>query len=261
VHHALLWNVEPVLQPLLAVCVFAVLAFFCRPPSQYSLVCRQNRRLLVALAIYMGGALLAASRPETLFAHYANFLLFPAVCLGGIAVANATPRSRRAWFVVSALIAIVPLSVHVCHYYRFAVAMRAELRHPTADSNDRIAGVVEEIRHTRPVTSLAIWGWAPGVYVLTGIPPATRDAIGHFVISPGPLQGYFRRRFVGDLRRRMPDVFIDAIAPGPLLWNWSLADGYESDPELRLFVDQNYELVDQLELVPGPKKIRFFLRR
>jgi len=81
------------------------------------------------------------------------------------------------------------------------------------------------------------------------------------VISPGPLQRYFRRRFVSDLRQQMPDVFIDAVASGAFLWTWSVADGYESDPELRLFVDKNYELVNQLELAPGPKKVRFFLRR
>jgi hypothetical protein len=75
------------------------------------------------------------------------------------------------------------------------------------------------------------------------------------------LQGYFRRRFLSDLRRQMPDVFIDAVAHGAFLWNWSIVDGYESDPELRLFVDKNYELLDQLELMPGPKKIRFFSRR
>jgi len=247
------------LQPLLPVCLFAVLAFFWRSPNQYSDVRRQDRRLMVALAMYMGAALLAISRPATLFLHYANFLLFPAACLAGIAIANATPRSRRTWFVISALIAVVPISLQALCYY--TVAMRSVRGDSTTDSNERIARVFVEIRQTRRVASLAIWGWAPGVYVLTGIPPATRDSIGHFVISPGPLQRYFRRRFVSDLRQQMPDVFIDAVASGAFLWTWSVADGYESDPELRLFVDKNYELVNQLELAPGPKKVRFFLRR
>ena len=50
-------------------------------------------------------------------------------------------------------------------------------------SNDRIAAVIAEVQKTHPVRSLAIWGWAPGVYVLTDIPPATRDSVGHFIIS------------------------------------------------------------------------------
>jgi hypothetical protein len=82
------------------------------------------------------------------------------------------------------------------------------------DSNERIAAVVRDIQGTHPVRSLAIWGWAPGVYVLTGIPPATRDVIGFPAITPGPMQGYFRARFVGDLRQKAPDLFIDTVVQG-----------------------------------------------
>jgi hypothetical protein len=100
------------------------------------------------------------------------------------------------------------------------------------------------------------------VYVLTGIPPATRDAVGFFVISPGPLQQYFRARFVGDLREKSPDLFIDAVAPDAQMWvNWTENDGYESDPQLRKFVEDSYSLVGQLKLVKGAKPVRFFARR
>ena len=101
--------------------------------------------------------------------------------------------------------------------------------------------MIGQLRQSRRVDSLAIWGWTPGVYVLTGVPPATRDAIGHFVISAGPLQAYFRGRFLNDLRRAMPDVFIDAVAPGAFLWYWTGDEGYETDPELQRFIDQYYE--------------------
>lgn len=130
------------------------------------------------------------------------------------------------------------------------------------DSNERIAAVVRDIRRTHPVRSLAIWGWAPGVYVLSGMPPATRDSIGHFVISQGPMQKYFQARFLGDLREKRPDLFVDAVAPDAFMWRgWSDNDGYESDPQLRKFVEDNYILVEELTLVNGAKPIRFFARR
>ena len=130
------------------------------------------------------------------------------------------------------------------------------------DSNERIADVVHDIQKTRSVRSLTIWGWAPGVYVLTGIPPATRDVIGHFVITQGPMQGYFRARFLADFREKNPDLFIDAVAPDAFMWwGWTENDGYESDPQLRMFIDHNYVLVDELTLVKGAKPIRFFARR
>lgn len=128
------------------------------------------------------------------------------------------------------------------------------------DSNERIVAVVRDIQKTRPVRSLAIWGWTPGVYVLAGIPPATRDSIGHEVISKGPLQKYFRTRFVSDLRANPPDMFIDAVAPGAFMWLWNENDGYESAPEVRKFVEDNYLLVEELTLINGAKPVRFFVR-
>ncbi len=46
------------------------------------------------------------------------------------------------------------------------------------------------------------------------------------------------------------------------MWpDWTENDGYESDPELRKFIDENYILVDQLTLVKGAKPVPFFARR
>ena len=130
------------------------------------------------------------------------------------------------------------------------------------DSNERIATVVRDIQETHPVRSLAIWGWAPGVYVLTGIVPATRDSVTYYQISQGPMQKYYRARFLGDLREKPPDLFIDAVAPDAFMWRgWTENDGYESDPQLRKFIEDNYILVDELTLVKGAKPIRFFARR
>ena len=131
-----------------------------------------------------------------------------------------------------------------------------------SNSNDRIAGAITEIEKTHPVRSLAIWGWAPGVYVLTGIPPATRDSVGHFVISPGPMQKYFRARFLGDLRKKPPDLFIDTVATDAFKWpDWTAADGYDSDPALRSFINDNYVLVYELKSKNGAKPVRLFARK
>jgi hypothetical protein len=130
------------------------------------------------------------------------------------------------------------------------------------DSNERILAVVRQRQRTQPVRSLGIWGWAPGVYVLTGIPPATRDSITQHAITKGPLQQYYRARFLGDLRAQPPDLFIDAVTRDAFMWrDWTENDGYESDPELRKFIDDNYVLIDQLTLVKGAKPVRFFARR
>jgi hypothetical protein len=121
--------------------------------------------------------------------------------------------------------------------------------------------MVQLIQATHAVKSLAIWGWTPGVYVLTGMPPATRDAVGGFVINKGPRQQYFRKRFLQDLRDTMPDLFVDAATPDTFMWNWTRNDNYESDEELKNFIQANYTPVAELALVKGVRPVRFFLRR
>ena len=110
---------------------------------------------------------------------------------------------------------------------------------------------------------MAIWGWAPGVYVLTGIASRNpRHRLTYRQMSQGPLQEYFRARFLRDLREKTPDLFIDAVAPDAFMWRgWTENNGYESDPQLRKFIEDNYILVDELTLVKGAKPIRFFARR
>ena len=162
---------------------------------------------------------------------------------------------------------VVPDVPETDSYWKLVLAASIGPRHWTvADSNERITAVVRDIQNTHPVRSLAIWGWAPGVYVLTGIPPATRDLDDTFVISQGPMQKYFRAHFLGDLRKKPPDLFIDAVARdavmGPFMGlEWTENDGYESDPQLKKFIEDNYILVDELMLVKGAKSVRFFARR
>lgn len=133
-------------------------------------------------------------------------------------------------------------------------------------SNERTAAVVREIQKQRPIRSLSVWGWAPGLYVLTGMPPATRETNTFFSIAgSSPYQEYYRSRYLIDLRTNPPDLFIDTVVGGAFLWpwppRWTEEDGFESDPELKRFIGQNYVLIHELALKPGAKPVRFFARR
>jgi hypothetical protein len=260
------WLVSPSgMRLLFVIDAFAIgLFIYCHVGTHTRLVSSKEFWLVGGLLMYGGAALFTVSRPLTLFPHYTIFLLHPMTYLGAwllsreLSLLDATRQARLEIIyrlMMSAVAAILLTQVVV----------RSEglrrLSPPPPDSNERIAGVIQNLKSTRPVASLAIWGWAPGVYVLTGMPPATRDAIGHFVISEGPLQGYFRKRFAGDLRSKMPDLFIDAVAPGAFMWFWKASDGYESDPELRSFIADKYDLIAELPLRPHAKPVRFFARR
>jgi hypothetical protein len=229
--------------------------------------------ILGSIVLYLCASLFAVSRPITNFDHYQVFLVQPMTYLAAVLVDRdlrpslsrlVRPGLGAGFALVIALIVVSVWAMNGVRYAHYATKTY-ETTHPRQDSNERIAAVVRNIAKTRPASSLAIWGWAPGVYVLTGIPPATRDADMSVVITRGPLQGYYRQRFLSDFRRTMPDLFIDAVASGTYMWNpgyndWTENDGYESYGEVRRFVDANYVLVGKLRLRPGGKPVRFFAR-
>jgi hypothetical protein len=98
------------------------------------------------------------------------------------------------------------------------------------------------MRASRPGDTLSIWGWMPEYYLETGLMPATRDAIGHFIVEKGPYQTYFQERYLEDLKQSKPAIFIDAMADGVNKWRKSDFNRHESFPELAKFIDENYSL-------------------
>jgi hypothetical protein len=260
------------LAPVLLMDMLAAGYLFYRRPEEHTRDSPRELWIPGTVLVYACAALFVVCRPVTDYSHYTIFLFQPMTYLaavwlprdlGRLAPGHAgRPKPALAIVVFVALAMVGACFVNGVRYGRYVAATVQGIPHPQPDSNERLFTEIQKIRERRPAGSLAIWGWTPGVYVLTGIPPATRDAIGHFVITAGPLQPYFRRRFLRDLRDTMPDLFIDAVADGVFVWpSWRDTDGYESDAELKTLIDGNYCLVDDLTLLPGGKPVRFFARR
>ena len=107
--------------------------------------------------------------------------------------------------------------------------------------------------------SMSVWGWVPAYYVETGLSPATRDAVSHYLMSPGPYQSYFRDRYLGDLEQSRPVAFVDAVARGAFLGPSGKAEKHEGFPELARFIDENYSLWVDIKLVEGDSPVRLYL--
>ena len=226
--------------------------------------------MLAGLLLYCAAALAAVSRPAALFGHYLIFLEFPLTCLAGTLAGrllSQIPRGRsgrrklpKAVDVAMVLVVLI-YGINACLWGAFSWAAMGALVQPIQNANIKLGAKVKALEKSRGAHSLAIWGWMPGLYVASGIAPATRDAIGHYMISPGPFQGYYRARFLADLQKAQPDLFIDAVAPGAFLWTWKGNEGYESYPALAHFVDEHYVLVDRVPLRSQARPVRIFARR
>jgi hypothetical protein len=152
-----------------------------------------------------------------------------------IAPSSAPPpaASRRL-----SLAIVFALQAVMAARYIHAVETRVLPRGPAPVSH--VARHILSVRE--PGDQLSVWGWVPAYHVETGLIPATRDAVGHFVVSAGPYQDYFRRRHLADLERSRPVFFVDAVATGMFGWGWGDGDKHESFPALARFVSENYRL-------------------
>jgi hypothetical protein len=122
------------------------------------------------------------------------------------------------------------------------------------------AKVAERIRALCPdAGSMTVWGWAPGLYVQTQRPPATRHAICHFVIDPTPAREYLRQSFLADLQKERPPIVIDAVADGMMRWLWTSSPRVASFPALDQYLRENYVLAGELQLTNGGEPVRFYL--
>ncbi|HMD69782.1 MAG TPA: hypothetical protein VKF41_00480 [Bryobacteraceae bacterium] len=107
---------------------------------------------------------------------------------------------------------------------------------------------------TRPGPTLAIWGWHHDLYVRAGRPPALRDSsIGNELVSQAAGE-YYRRRYLTDMRRHRPDMFVDALKVS-CCWVDNPGNRFELVPAIKSYIDSNYiQVADRWDL-------RFFLRR
>lgn len=255
-----------------AICGILVLAARC-----YVGRVRSNVKLLVPLAGVVGLGLLTvwcmmeAGKP---YLHYLLLLIPAQGIFFGVALAFGKslllapeeddpylfPRPVH-WFLGLFALAVCVQMTKAPAYYS---ALHTFLAHQKPYRKSFVARRI--LSASQPGDTLSVWGWAPTYYVETGLIPATRDAIGHFMIENGRYQNYYRQRYLGDLKRHPPAFFIDAMAGGIFVWNWSDFEfrRHESFPELAKFVDQNYSpwLTVHIITADGPAlPIRVYVKK
>ena len=97
--------------------------------------------------------------------------------------------------------------------------------------------VAEIARWTEPGDRVAIWGWATPLLIETGTLAGTRDVHTERQLLAGPYQAYFAERYVSDLAKYRPVLFVDALSPSvdPALMPFRQVDA------VRRAIDADYE--------------------
>lgn len=242
---------SPEFRPCIAVTMVAAILF--------PIVCRGNIRKagsnlavpFVFILLEMFVTLFCIFAAGKRFAHY-NFLLIPPLtilfgfsCLGFTKILESFRQNEAPsrWPWAQRLTAMCAVIVLVLQSFNVPGYLRGTESFVKMHDAFPMSAVVKSVREaTQPGEFMSIWGWMPRYYVESGLCPGTRDAIGHYIISQGPYQEYFRARYLRDLEQQRPVVFVDAVAGGMFVWNWTPEDRHESFPALTKFIDDNYSL-------------------
>jgi hypothetical protein len=214
------------------------------------------------LALFFGGwfatALFVVIFPSNRFNHHGIFLIAPVALLmtylacelsqtGIVKISRnqwvpfATPNESGALMtVIVALLLFVssPLLIYRYWFKNEVGKQPWDLYHAQVYRTiDALSG------HGEPI---AVWGWAPEIYVVSGRPSATRHIIGHFLIDDNIARGMHRNTFMDDLRKSQPKLIIDVMADGFFTWRWNSKLKLvraESFPELAHFLSTHYRVL------------------
>lgn len=193
---------------------------------------------LVATAISVA-CVLQAGRP---FLHYWQLVVLPLTFMLGSLLGGQGPETKRLNQQITGICALLFLGALLGYRAAGPVPFGGTLvffrDHPRTELAARV------LAQARPRESIAIWGWSNYVYVETSLRQATRDAHFERAVAQGPFRQYFRQRFLADVTRTRPPLFLDSIGPSSLHSPSPQLAHDRNYPELATLIRANYTLVD-----------------
>jgi hypothetical protein len=181
--------------------------------------------------------------PGRAFPHYLLLSIVPLTALSAMVLEQLSRdplRSSLLWCLISA--ALVPTLWFLGCRLKEPRPYRLEnLASPRAGPQHEV--VAEVRRFAAAGDTLGMWGWYPEYYVTAKLPQATRDAHTQRLIEDSPNRRDNLDRYLTDLKRSQPAVFIDAVGPNSFGYQDRGRYAHETVPELRKWIRENYRLI------------------
>lgn len=212
---------------------------------------RPRTRTLAGLAlVYYGLAFAVAALPGSAYSHYFRLMMFPAVLLAAVSLRDLPAAAGVAWLVLTGLPLVRDLEVPRPNQERLPswVVLRQARDWPNIGLH---LYSKELLKLCGPGERVAVWGWLPYLWVETGTVPGTRDLVCERQLEPRFDWGYFRARYLRDLKAEPPAVIVDAV--GSNMYKEREKYGLEAFPELMEYVSANYHLAAEVH------RVRYFL--
>jgi hypothetical protein len=205
---------------------------------------RRPNATYLAGAIYTLAAVFCILAPRRPFPHYLLLAILPITFWCGAAITqlwNQVTWKRSLGMTVFGISCVFALGLRFSQGVPYTVERLAESwRRPHT-----LAGTILRA-YTKSGDYLGVWGWRTDVYVDAGLIQATRDPHSVWSIVNTPNRAYHRARYLSDLQRHQPSVFIDSVGPNAFVYHVRAEHGHETFPELATYIRENYTLLGDL---------------
>lgn len=189
-------------------------------------------------------AVYAATKSGNLFVHYLNFCVYP---LGLVAALGISKNVDKKWLaLIGPLLLIGWFGVQdALNFYKIR-----QLNAFVSVDARRLpeSPVVSAMKpYVRPKDTMVVWGWQCRYYVEAQLAQGTAENHSERCIFQHPLQEKYRQRYLADMQRNRPVVFIDAVGKNSTWVQDVATQGYESFPELARYIHENYGYIGTID--------------
>ncbi len=192
----------------------------------------------VTALFYLLASLYAITKSGNLFVHYLHLGIFPLAF--GVAL-FITPDTIT-YFRISA---VLLLSGFLLSDLLVADRFPSVRRQLSARKLQRSAVVETALPYTKPGDNMVVWGWRCQYYVEAQLPQGTAESHSERCVFDHPMRDAYRSRYLSDLKRNRPAIFIDATGKNSLWLQDPLTQSYKVFPDLAVYIDQNYTRIGE----------------
>ncbi|RDB04824.1 hypothetical protein [Runella aurantiaca] len=233
-------NFEWVLLPLCL--LFLNFAYICFLTKKISHFFKMDSYFWIMLIAYLIMTDIAVTRTGSFYAHYYHFLFLPFLLLISWSLKHIPTRSR--WLILSAQLGFLYLLLQNIVYDR------PTNEYPFYGRNQDIsdAKIVSSIRkYGKEDDYLAVWGWSCNYFVEAKMPQGVNENHTTRSAMKQPLQPIYLERYLKDLKRTKPPIFVDAVGEKAIWINDRSKYGHECFSTLAKYIAENYTLKEELE--------------
>jgi hypothetical protein len=227
---------------LISLGLSSLLAFFV-PKRPIENASKTQSRIISFICFWLLASLYAATKSGNDFVHYLNLCIYPFGLAGALFINKSFKNQQFSTLI--ALLILLPFAL--VFGYKILKHRPLNTYISTADHRVPISNVSKLIlQHATSKDRLVVWGWMCRYHVETQMPQGTAENHSERCIYPHPMREKYYQRYLADLERNRPKVFVDAV-PSSLWLNDRATQAHEAFPELNEFISKNYHLVGEVD--------------